>query len=65
MDVAAKRVLRVAGTGCVAGGGVVGVALAGWLKLFPRSVPLSMKVGLTLSPNTVTGLPRTRSLLSP
>jgi hypothetical protein len=27
---------------CVAGGGVVGGALAGWLKLFLKSVPLSM-----------------------
>jgi hypothetical protein len=39
----AERVVRVAGTGGVAGGGMVGVASAGWLRLlFPRSVPLSM-----------------------
>jgi hypothetical protein len=57
-----ERVVRVVGTGGVTGGGVVGVALAGWLKLlFPQSVPLRMWAGLTLSADTVTGLPRTRS----
>jgi hypothetical protein len=38
-----EHVVRVAGTGGVAGGGTVGVASAGWLKLlFPRSIPLRM-----------------------
>jgi hypothetical protein len=51
------------GVVCVAGsGGVVRVALAGLLKLlFPQSVPLRMWAGLTLSADTVTSLPRTRS----
>jgi hypothetical protein len=40
----------------VAVGPVVGLSAAGGIEL----VPFTMKAGLTLSVNTVTGLPRTR-----
>jgi hypothetical protein len=70
-----ERVVFVEGCSGVAGGGMAGVGLAGkgrggmvgcvaadGLKLlFLQSVPLSMWAGLTLSAETVTGFPRTRS----
>jgi hypothetical protein len=51
---------------CVAGGGAMaGVALAKGLKMvLPQSASFNTYAGLTLSVDTVTGFPRTRSCSS-
>jgi hypothetical protein len=57
-----ELVVVAEGGGGVADGAMVGVAsTAGMKVLFPRSVPLRMYAGLTLSVDTVMGLPRTKS----
>jgi hypothetical protein len=56
-----ERVVRGGVCNGVAVGPVVGVAAADGAELLQSLVPFRMKVGLTLSVDTVTALPRMRS----